>query len=104
MGGWLKPPQFLNHVRDELKPFVAIGAFAGLRHAEIQRLDWREVHLADRFIEVPRDGEQAYPPSEGGAGAGRGRGGGVIGGGWPARSGGTNLRGAVRGGPARPEG
>lgn len=44
--------QFLNHVRDELKPFVAIGAFAGLRHAEIQRLDWREVHLADRFIEV----------------------------------------------------
>lgn len=44
--------QFLNHVRDELVPFVAIGAFAGLRHAEIERLDWSEVRLADRFIEV----------------------------------------------------
>jgi len=32
--------------------FLAIGAFAGLRHAEIERLDWREVRLADRFIEV----------------------------------------------------
>ncbi|MBU6399248.1 MAG: site-specific integrase [Verrucomicrobia bacterium] len=44
--------QYLNHVREELVPFVAIGAFAGLRHAEIGRLDWREVRLADRFIEV----------------------------------------------------
>jgi integrase len=44
--------QFLNSVRDELVPFMAIGAFAGLRHAEIARLDWREVRLADRFIEV----------------------------------------------------
>jgi hypothetical protein len=44
--------QYLNNVRAELVPFVAIGAFAGLRHAEIERLDWREVRLADRFIEV----------------------------------------------------
>lgn len=44
--------QYLNNVRDELVPFVAIGGFAGLRHAEIERLDWREVRLADRFIEV----------------------------------------------------
>ena len=33
-------------------PFLAIGAFAGLRSAEIERLDWSEVHLKDRFIEV----------------------------------------------------
>jgi integrase len=33
-------------------PFLAIGAFAGLRHAEIQRLDWSEVRLDDGFIEV----------------------------------------------------
>jgi integrase len=33
-------------------PFLAIGAFAGLRSAEIERLDWSEVHLAERFIEV----------------------------------------------------
>lgn len=44
--------QYLNSVRDELLPFLAIGAFAGLRHAEIERLDWREVRLADKFIEV----------------------------------------------------
>jgi len=44
--------QYLNNVRDELVPFVAIGAFAGLRHAEIERLDWREVRLGDKFIEV----------------------------------------------------
>ena len=33
-------------------PFLAIGAFAGLRHAEILRLDWSQVRLADGFIEV----------------------------------------------------
>jgi integrase len=33
-------------------PFLVIGAFAGLRTAEIERLDWREVNLAEGFIEV----------------------------------------------------
>ena len=44
--------QFLSFARPEFVPFIAIGAFAGLRSAEIGRLDWAEVHLADRFIEV----------------------------------------------------
>jgi len=44
--------QFLNHSRPEMVPFLAIGAFAGLRSAEIGRLDWSEVHLADKFIEI----------------------------------------------------
>lgn len=43
---------FLTYSRPEMVPFLAIGAFAGLRSAEIERLDWREVHLKDRFIEV----------------------------------------------------
>jgi integrase len=30
----------------------AIGAFAGLREAEIKRLDWNEVNLSRGFIEV----------------------------------------------------
>lgn len=30
----------------------AIGAFAGLRHAEIQRSDWSEVRLDNGFIEI----------------------------------------------------
>lgn len=33
-------------------PFVIIGAFAGLRSAEIERLDWREVNLTEGHIEV----------------------------------------------------
>lgn len=33
-------------------PFLAIGAFAGLRHAELQQLDWAEVRMDDGFIEV----------------------------------------------------
>lgn len=35
-----------------MTPFFAIGAFAGLRHAEITRLDWRNVDLEDGFITV----------------------------------------------------
>ncbi|MBI3870999.1 MAG: site-specific integrase [Verrucomicrobia bacterium] len=38
--------------KSALVPFLAIGAFAGLRHAEIQRLDWSEVRLDDGLIEV----------------------------------------------------
>ena len=33
-------------------PFIAIGAFAGLRSAEIERLDWRNVKFERGFIEV----------------------------------------------------
>lgn len=36
----------------DMTPFIAIGAFAGLRHAEIGRLDWSEIDLEDGFIEV----------------------------------------------------
>ena len=42
----------LAAARPELVPFLAIGAFAGLRTAEIERLDWSEVRLDDRLIEV----------------------------------------------------
>ena len=35
--------RLLSAARPELVPFIAIGAFAGLRSAEIQRLDWSEV-------------------------------------------------------------
>lgn len=35
-----------------LLPFYAIGAFAGIRVAEIQRLDWSEIDLEGGYIEV----------------------------------------------------
>ena len=38
--------------RPEMRGYLAIAAFAGLRAAEIQRLDWSEVNLSGRFIEI----------------------------------------------------
>jgi integrase len=33
-------------------PCLVIGGFAGLRSAEIERLEWSDIHLAERFIVV----------------------------------------------------
>jgi integrase len=44
--------RLLESAAPELVPFVAIGAFAGLRRAELERLDWREVDLPAGLIEV----------------------------------------------------
>jgi integrase len=41
-----------NRVGQDVLPMLAIGAFAGLREAEIQRLDWSEVDLTRGHIEV----------------------------------------------------
>jgi integrase len=38
--------------RPEMIPWLTIAAFAGLRTAEIQRLDWSEVNLSQRHIEI----------------------------------------------------
>src|SRR5439155_5243916 len=38
--------------RDELVPWLSIGGFAGLRSAEIARLDWCDVNLQERHITV----------------------------------------------------
>lgn len=42
----------LKYADASLLPFVAIGAFAGLRSAEIERLDWREIDLVQGHIEI----------------------------------------------------
>lgn len=36
-------------------PVLVIGAFAGLRSAEIERLEWSDIHLAEKFIIVGAD-------------------------------------------------
>ncbi len=40
--------------REDMIPYLAIAAFCGLRAAEIQRLDWSEVHLTgpEKFVEI----------------------------------------------------
>ena len=44
--------RLLESAPAELVPYVAIGAFAGLRRAELERLDWKEVDLESGLIEV----------------------------------------------------
>jgi len=44
--------RLLNNAPENLIPFVAIGAFAGLRRSELERLDWKEVDLESRLIKV----------------------------------------------------
>ena len=44
--------EILAVARPEMIPFLTIGAFSGLRTAEIERLDWSEIHLKERFIEI----------------------------------------------------
>src|SRR6266478_2080803 len=44
--------RLLENAPEELVPYVAIGLFAGLRRAELERLDWKEVDLVDGLIEV----------------------------------------------------
>jgi len=41
-----------HRIAPDVLPMLAIGAFTGLRDAEIKRLDWNEVNLARGFVEV----------------------------------------------------
>ncbi len=53
--GILTPSQMadlLNAADERVIPSLAIGAFAGLRRAEIERLDWSEIDLDSNLIEV----------------------------------------------------
>jgi integrase len=44
---------FIIHTNESyVLPALAIGLFAGLRQAEIARLDWKEIDLARGFIEI----------------------------------------------------
>ncbi len=42
----------LHNAPADLLPFIAIGAFAGVRHAEITRLDWRDISFATSYITI----------------------------------------------------
>ena len=44
--------RLLDSATPDVLPYLAIGAFAGLRAAELARLDWSEIHLDRGFIEV----------------------------------------------------
>jgi integrase len=44
--------RLLESATPEILPYFAIAAFAGLRSAELGRLDWGEIHLDRGYIEV----------------------------------------------------
>jgi integrase len=44
--------RLLERAPERLVPYIAIGAFAGLRRAELERLDWKEVDLQSHLIEI----------------------------------------------------
>jgi integrase len=46
--------KILAAVRDDARPALAIGAFAGIRTAEVCRLDWSEVNLDEGLIEIKK--------------------------------------------------
>lgn len=53
--GILRPEELgglLSVASEEMIPYWAIGAFAGLRASEIERLDWADVSLDRRWIKV----------------------------------------------------
>ena len=44
--------RLMEHAKEETLPYWVIGAFAGLRSAEIERLDWSEIDFEAGLIEV----------------------------------------------------
>ncbi len=46
--------KILAAVRDDARPALAIGAFAGIRTAEVCRLDWSEMNLEKGLIEIKK--------------------------------------------------
>ncbi len=44
--------EVLSSASERMIPFLALGAFAGIRHAEIQRLEWGDIRFDDSMIEI----------------------------------------------------
>ena len=44
--------KYLTSAGKDFLPCIAMGAFAGLRSAEITRLEWDDIHFSESFIEV----------------------------------------------------
>ncbi|MGI8966326.1 MAG: site-specific integrase, partial [Limisphaerales bacterium] len=44
--------KLISAADERILPFFLLAGFAGLRHAEIARLDWADIDLVENFIEV----------------------------------------------------
>lgn len=47
--------EILDGLPDRWIPFAALGAFAGIRTAELHRLQWEDINFGRKFIEVEKD-------------------------------------------------
>jgi integrase len=52
----------LEHAEPEILPHFAIGLFAGLRVAELERLDWSEIDFESRLIDVKAEKAKTAQP------------------------------------------
>src|SRR5262249_44653979 len=62
--GILKPEELarvLEAASEQTRPYWLLGAFAGLRSAELERLEWADVHFESGLVEVPA--LKSKPPS-----------------------------------------
>ncbi|MFZ4779680.1 MAG: tyrosine-type recombinase/integrase [Terrimicrobiaceae bacterium] len=50
----LEMQRILDNIPDRWIPFVALGAFAGIRAAEIHRLTWKDIKFEDKHVEIDR--------------------------------------------------
>jgi integrase len=53
--GILTPGEFaslLGNASEQTLPYFAIGGFGGIRTAELQRLEWKDVHFDSKLIEI----------------------------------------------------
>jgi integrase len=51
--------RLLESASPEILPYIAIGAFAGLRASEIERLDWRDIDFEENEIAVHGEGHKS---------------------------------------------
>jgi integrase len=51
--------RLLETASPEILPYFAIGAFAGLRTSEIERLDWRDIDFEEKEIAVNGEGHKS---------------------------------------------
>ena len=59
-------PRCLASADDTLRPVIAVGGLAGLRSAEMMRLDWADVWRVPGHIEITAGKSQNPPASAGG--------------------------------------
>jgi integrase len=45
--------RLLESASEETLPYLAIGLFCGLRSAELERLEWKDIHFEENLVEVP---------------------------------------------------